>query len=106
MEENDIVIEQTTGDIVGGKSINIGTGGEIQIKYLAHTIAEVMGYNGAIYFNSSYPDGQPRRQLDISRAKDRLGYEPQIDLLEGLEQTVDWFMGNKEQFDVYLNRIQ
>ena len=91
---------------VSPEPINIGTGGEIQIKYLAHAIAEVMGYKGAIYFNSGYPDGQPRRQLDISRAKERLGYEPQIDLLEGLEQTVDWFMGNKEQFDVYLNRIQ
>jgi GDP-L-fucose synthase len=85
--------------------INIGTGGEIQIKYLAHTIAEVMGYNGAIYFNSDYPDGQPRRQLDITRAQDLLGYEPQIDLLEGLEQTVSWFMENKEEFDAYLNRV-
>ena len=90
---------------VSPEPINIGTGGEIQIKYLAHTIAEVMGYDGAIYFNSDYPDGQPRRQLDISRAKQRLGYEPQIDLLEGLETTIDWFMGNKETFDVYLNRI-
>ncbi len=90
---------------VSPEPINIGTGGEIQIKYLAHTIAEVMGYKGAIYFNSDYPDGQPRRQLDISRAKERLGYEPQIDLLEGLESTVDWFMENKEQFDVYLNRV-
>jgi nucleoside-diphosphate-sugar epimerase len=91
---------------VSPEPINIGTGGEIQIKYLAHTIAEVMGYDGAIYFNSDYPDGQPRRQLDIGRAKQRLGYEPQIDLLEGLETTIDWFMGNKEAFDVYLNRIQ
>ena len=91
---------------ISPEPINIGTGGEIQIKYLAHTIAEVMGYQGAIYFNSNYPDGQPRRQLDITRARQRLGYEPQIDLLEGLESTVDWFMKNKEDFDVYLNRIQ
>ena len=90
---------------ISPEPINIGTGGEIKIKYLAHTIAEIMGYNGSIYFNSSHPDGQPRRQLDISRAKERLGYEPQIDLLEGLESTVDWFIGNKEEFDVYLNRI-
>ena len=90
---------------VSPEPINIGTGGEIKIKYLAHTIAEVMGYKGAIYFNSKYPDGQPRRQLDITRAKQRLGYEPQIDLLEGLESTVDWFIANKEDFDVYLNRI-
>ena len=91
---------------VSPEPINIGTGGEIQIKYLAHTIAEVMNYNGNIYFNSAHPDGQPRRRLDISRAKERLGYQPEIDLLEGLEQTVEWFTENKEQFDAYLNRIQ
>jgi len=91
---------------VSPEPINIGTGGEIKIKYLAHTIAEVMNYNGNIYFNSAHPDGQPRRRLDISRAKERLGYQPEIDLLEGLEQTVEWFMENKEQFDAYLNRIQ
>lgn len=90
---------------VSPEPINIGTGGEIQIKYLAHTIAEIMGYKGAIYFNSDYPDGQPRRQLDITRAKERLGYEPKIDLLEGLESTIDWFNDNAEEFDVYLNRI-
>ena len=90
---------------VSPEPINIGTGGEIQIKYLAHTIAQVMGYDGSIYFNSDYPDGQPRRQLDISRAKERLYYEPKVDLLDGLEATVRWFMANKEQFDVYLNRI-
>ena len=90
---------------VSPEPINIGTGGEIQIKYLAHTIAQVMGYDGSIYFNSDYPDGQPRRQLDISRAKERLYYELKVDLLDGLEATVRWFMANKEQFDVYLNRI-
>ena len=90
---------------VSPEPINIGTGGEIQIKYLAHTIAQVMGYEGSIYFNSDYPDGQPRRQLDISRAKERLYYEPKVDLLDGLETTVHWFMENKEQFDVYLNRV-
>ena len=73
---------------VSPEPINIGTGGEIQIKYLAHTIAQVMGYDGSIYFNSDYPDGQPRRQLDISRAKERLYYEPKVDLLDGLEATV------------------
>ena len=90
---------------VSPEPINIGTGGEIKIKYLAHSIAEVMGYNGAIYFNSDYPDGQPRRQLDIGRARERLGYEPKYDLLDGLEMTVNWFNENREQFDVYLNRI-
>ena len=85
--------------------INIGTGGEIKIKYLAHTIAEIMGYQGSIYFNSGYPDGQPRRCLDTSRAKERLGYESTVDLYDGLESTIDWFKANSEKFDVYLNSI-
>ena len=90
---------------VSPEPINIGTGGEIKIKYLAHTIAEIMGYQGSIYFNSDYPDGQPRRCLDISRAKERLGYEPTVDLYDGLEVTIDWFKANSEKFDVYLDSI-
>ena len=64
-----------------------------------------MGYKGSVYFNSDYPDGQPRRQLDISLAREQLGYEPKIGLQEGLETTIDWFMENKEEFDAYLNRV-
>lgn len=90
---------------VSPEPINIGTGGEIKIKYLAHTIAEIMGYRGSIHFNSEYPDGQPRRCLDISRAKERLGYEPTVDLYDGLEKTIEWFKYNSEQFDDYLNYI-
>ena len=85
--------------------INIGTGGETQIRHLARTIADIMGYKGSVYFNSDYPDGQPRRQLDISLAREQLGYEPKIGLQEGLESTIDWFMKNKEEFDAYLNRV-
>jgi GDP-L-fucose synthase len=90
---------------VSPEPINIGTGGEIKIKYLAHTIAEIMGYQGSIYFNSDYPDGQPRRCLDITRAKERLGYTPVVDLYDGLEITVDWFKCNLEKFDDYLDSI-
>jgi GDP-L-fucose synthase len=90
---------------ISPEPINIGTGGEIQIKYLAHTIAEIMGYNGNIFFNSSFPDGQPRRCLDISRAEGILGYKPTVDLYEGLEMTVDWFKSNLEKFNDYLDNI-
>jgi len=90
---------------VSPEPINIGTGGEIKIKYLAHTIAEIMGHQGGVHFNSNYPDGQPRRCLDISRAKKRLGYKPTVDLYEGLEKTIEWFKANSEQFDDYLDNI-
>ena len=53
--------------------VNIGTNSEISIRELAHKISDLMGYGGNIYFNSSYPDGQPRRCLATSRAKERLG---------------------------------
>ena len=91
---------------VSPEPINIGTGGEIKIKHLAQTIAEIMGYQGSIYFNSEYPDGQPRRCLDISRAKERLGYEPTVDLYNGLEKTIEWFKDNSEKFDDYIDHIQ
>ena len=90
---------------ISPEPINIGTGGETQIRHLARTIADIMGYKGSVYFNSGYPDGQPRRQLDISLAREQLGYEPKIGLQEGLETTIDWFMENKEEFDAYLNRV-
>ena len=90
---------------ISPEPINIGTGGETQIRHLARTIADIMGYKGSVYFNSDYPDGQPRRQLDISLAREQLGYEPKIGLQEGLESTIDWFMKNKEEFDAYLNRV-
>jgi len=90
---------------ISPEPINIGTGGETQIRHLARTIADIMGYKGAVYFNSDYPDGQPRRQLDISLAREQLGYEPKIGLQQGLETTIDWFMENKEEFDAYLNRV-
>ena len=76
--------------------INIGTGKEISITDLAHMIGDEMGYKGPIYFNSSYPDGQPRRCLDIQRSKSRLKFEPQIMFEEGIRKTIRWF---KEQVD-------
>ena len=90
---------------VSAEPINIGTGGEIMIEHLAHAIAEIMGYKGKIKFNPKYPDGQPRRCLDISRAKQELGYSSTTGLYEGLEKTIKWFNINAEEFDDYLNRI-
>ena len=71
--------------------VNIGTNSEIQIKDLVHKIAEIMGYQGNIYFNSDYPDGQPRRCLDTTKAKDAFGFEATTTFSKGLEQTIQWF---------------
>ena len=71
--------------------INIGTGKEIKIIDLAETIADLMSFNGTIFFDSSKPDGQPRRCLDTTRAKERLGFEAATDLKTGLNSTIEWF---------------
>tara|TARA_A100001201_G_scaffold143616_1_gene146199 strand:+ start:4212 stop:5150 length:939 start_codon:yes stop_codon:yes gene_type:complete len=71
--------------------VNIGTNSEINIRELAHKISDLMGYGGNIYFNSSYPDGQPRRCLDTSKAKNMFGFEAQVSLDEGLKRTIEWF---------------
>ena len=54
-----------------------------------------MGFEGEIIYDSDRPDGQPRRCLDVSRAKERLGFEAKTDLQTGLKQTIEWFL--KEQ---------
>jgi GDP-L-fucose synthase len=72
--------------------INIGTGKEITISGLANEIAEQMGFDGEILYDSSKPDGQPRRCLDVSRAKERLGFVAKTDFKDGLKQTIEWFL--------------
>ena len=86
--------------------INIGTGSEITINELVNTIAEIMNYKGSIVFNSDYPDGQPRRCLDISKAEQAFGFKAKTNLDKGLHQTLNWFNKNKEQFVDYFDHIQ
>jgi len=74
--------------------INIGTGKEITIKELAQEIAEQMNYKGGINWQTDKPDGQPRRCLDTTKAKQLLGFEAKTDLKTGLKQTIDWFMND------------
>jgi GDP-L-fucose synthase len=71
--------------------LNIGTGVETSIRELAETIAGVTGFEGEIVWDRAMPNGQPRRQLDTSRARELLGFEARTPLRDGLEQTVDWY---------------
>lgn len=75
----------------GGEFLNIGTGAEILIRDLVEMLCDIMGYKGDITYNSSKPDGQPRRCLDISKARSIIGYEPTVNLRDGLEKTVSWY---------------
>lgn len=76
--------------------INLGSGSEIRIKDLIYKIAQYCEYTGEIRWNSSKPDGQPRRLLDISKAKTLLGWEPKQNFDDGLRQTVEWYKHNIE----------
>lgn len=76
---------------VSPEPINIGTGKEIKISQLIDTIADIMGFDGDIIYDTNKPDGQPRRCLDTSRAKDRLGFEAKTNLRDGLVKTIEWF---------------
>jgi GDP-L-fucose synthase len=71
--------------------MNIGCGAEISIRELVDTIRDVTRYQGDVRWNLSKPDGQPRRMLDTSRARDYLGFRPSTGLREGLRRTVEWY---------------
>ena len=90
----------------GPEPMNVGTGSEYTIQDLATKIAKTMNYDGDVVFNANGLDGQPRRCLDTSRAKERLGFEAQTQLDQGLEETVKWYYSNKEQFVDYFDYIQ
>jgi GDP-L-fucose synthase len=71
--------------------VNVGTGAEISIRELAETIADLTGFDGRITWDTSMPNGQPRRALDASRAKAAFGFEARTSLRDGLEQTIAWY---------------
>ena len=85
--------------------INVGTGDEVTIRALAHYISRIMEYKGDIYFNSQHPDGQPRRCLDTSVAKETLKFTASTGLETGLQNTVTWFNRNKDRFVDYFDHI-
>ena len=72
--------------------VNIGTGVETKIRDLAELIASLTGFEGEIVWDTSKPDGQPTRRLDVTRARELLGFEARMPLDEGLRKTVDSFI--------------
>lgn len=74
--------------------INIGTGQDISIKDLAHLIGKLTNFDGDIIFTGEVSDGQPKRRLDVSRAKEVLGFEAKVSLEEGLKKTIKWYKEN------------
>ena len=75
----------------GAEPVNLGAGKEIAIRDLAGLVAELTGFEGEIRWDTSMPNGQPRRSLDASRARELFGFEAKTPLREGLERTIAWY---------------
>ncbi len=76
--------------------VNLGSGFEISIKALAEKITRMTGFEGDLVWDTSKPNGQPRRALDTSRAREKFGFEAQTDFEEGLQQTIDWYREHRK----------
>jgi GDP-L-fucose synthase len=74
--------------------VNLGNGREVFIKDLVHLIADLTGFKGEIRWQPSRPDGQPRRQLDVSRAQEKFGFQATTSLEDGLRRTIEWYERN------------
>jgi GDP-L-fucose synthase len=84
--------------------VNVGTGVETRIRDLADMIAKCSGYEGELVWDESKPDGQPTRCLEVSRARELMGFEARVGLEEGIQATVEWFReslddGSREEAD-------
>lgn len=71
--------------------VNVGAGLEIKIRELVELISELTGFEGEIRWDTTKPDGQPRRCLAVSRARQEFGFEPKVDFREGLKRTIEWY---------------
>ena len=95
MNLSDDVYNSNTQDMLS--HINVGTGVDCTIRELVETVAKVVGFKGKIEFDTSKPDGTPRKLMDVSRLKS-LGWQYEISLEEGLVRTYDWFLANQDNF--------
>jgi GDP-L-fucose synthase len=77
--------------------VNLGSGTEISIRDLAAEVARATGFSGRFVWDTSQPNGQPRRRLDVTRARERLGFAARTSFAEGLKRTVDWYLDARRQ---------
>ena len=79
----------------GGEAANLGSGAEVAIHELARKIARITGYSGRIQWDSSYPEGAPRRVMDVTRAQKEFGFRARRSLTDGLQETVEWYRSTR-----------
>ena len=78
----------------GAEPVNLGAGFEISIADLAVMIKDIVGFYGELVYDTTKPDGQPRRSLDTSRAEEEFGFRAEMPFREGLERSIEWFTSN------------
>lgn len=81
----------------GTEPINLGSDREITIRETAETIAAVTGFTGTLQWDSSKPDGQPRRRIDAGRAAELLGWRAEMNFRDGLARTVEWYLAHRDE---------
>ena len=81
----------------GDEPFNLGSGFEISVKGLAEMIARLTGFEGELYWDTSKPNGQPRRALDVSRAEKLFSFRAKTSLEGGLKQTIEWYRNNRKK---------
>ncbi|MCC7527494.1 MAG: NAD-dependent epimerase/dehydratase family protein, partial [Candidatus Melainabacteria bacterium] len=80
----------------GSDPVNLGSGEEISIKELSLLVADLIGYNGEVVWDTDKPNGQPRRQLDVTRARELFDFTSEIPFRTGLTKTIDWFKKERD----------
>jgi GDP-L-fucose synthase len=80
--------------------VNLGSGMEISIRDLATTIAAMTGFAGRIVWDTSQPNGQPRRCLDVSRAERAFGFRARISFEDGLRKTIAWYLSSSQSGEI------
>jgi GDP-L-fucose synthase len=81
----------------GPDPINLGTDHEVTIRETVETVARLTGYTGELVWDSTKPDGQPRRRVDASRAERKLGWRAQMPFEDGLRATIDWYLAHRDE---------
>ncbi len=77
--------------------VNVGSSEEISIRDLATLIAKIVGYEGELIWDKTNPNGQPRRKLDVTKAKERFGFEARVPFAQGLPKTIAWYLAEGRQ---------
>ncbi|HSG41524.1 MAG TPA: GDP-L-fucose synthase [Anaerolineales bacterium] len=83
----------------GDEPVNLGSGFEISIKDLVEMTVKMIGFEGELVWQTDKPNGQPRRGLDVSRAKDFFGWSAQVPFEEGMRRTIKWFKANRDKIN-------